>query len=130
MTITEKFEAIAETIENLDTETAVSAWNAYAEANNMPDDMIYSMDDFSELVTGEAWNVACMVAYGHFNPQDDYFWFNGYGNLCSSDFPDMDSNSPYCGRDMTDYIQDNWDALGIDEIEEIMSADEDDEDEE
>ena len=51
---------------------------------------LYDVDVFDELM-GEyvrsegAWQFACRVAFGRFNPSpfSDYFGFDGYGNLVS-----------------------------------------------
>lgn len=51
---------------------------------------LYDVDMFDELM-GEyvrsegAWQLACRVAFGKFNPSplSDYFGFDGYGNLVS-----------------------------------------------
>lgn len=70
------------------------------------DDRYYSMDELSELYFGtdaiellqraffghdaDTWHTdeRGNKIYGAFNPNRDYFTFNGYGNLVSSDFKD------------------------------------------
>lgn len=46
------------------------------------DDIPYLMDDFNELHNGvEPWEVARRIHFGEFNPTDEYWKYNGYGNL-------------------------------------------------
>lgn len=55
------------------------------DVKNDPDDYIYY--DLEEMLYGlSATEIAYKVFYsGNFNPNDDYFKFNGYGNLESLD---------------------------------------------
>lgn len=68
------------------------------------DDRYYSMDEIDDLYSGqsateilirafygydsETWSTSAHgeKEYGPFNPNRDYFSFNGYGNLVSSDY--------------------------------------------
>lgn len=53
------------------------------------DDRYYSMCDFDELMSNTCpTDLANMIYFGDFNPNHDYFRFNGYGNLESSDYKD------------------------------------------
>ena len=57
-------------------------WNEWCEEQHYYDDVIYSMDEFDDLLSSkEVIEVARMVAYGDFNPMEPYFGFDGYGNL-------------------------------------------------
>ena len=82
-------------IEDLD------SYNGY-----LGDDRIYSMDELDELYNGqepteilrrafygydaETWHADSHgeKEYGPFNPNRDYFTFNGYGNFVSMDYKD------------------------------------------
>ena len=84
-----------ECIEELD------SYNGY-----LGDDRYYSMDELNELYSGvdpieilqrayfgkdnDTWHTDASgnKIYGEFNPNRDYFTFNGYGNLVSSDYKD------------------------------------------
>lgn len=84
-----------ECIEELD------SYNGY-----LGDDRYYSMDEFNELYNGvdpieilqrayfgrdnDTWHTDASgnKIYGEFNPNREYFTFNGYGNLVSSDYKD------------------------------------------
>lgn len=79
----------------------LDSYNGY-----LGDDHYYSMDELDELYSGqdateilrrafyghdaETWNTDSHgeKEYGPFNPNRDYFTFNGYGNLVSADYKD------------------------------------------
>lgn len=62
----------------------VCAHNEYCDNNNDPDNHIYFMEEFEEILANvEKFDLLRMAFYGDFNPNDDYFAFNGYGNLIS-----------------------------------------------
>lgn len=48
--------------------------------------------------------------YGKFNPNRDYFYFNGYGNLVSTDYKDY---SDYLDLDYVQDIVDNYGHLNM-----------------
>lgn len=84
-----------EAIEELD------AYNGF-----LGDDRYYSMDELDEIYSGtsatellnrayfgydaETWHTDSHgdKEYGAFNPNRDYFYYNGYGNLVSADYKD------------------------------------------
>lgn len=125
MTLEEK---VMEAIENLSSDEAVSLWNEYCSEDGRMDDYIYSMNEFDEIMGDMTpLDVARTCFYGDFCPADDYFWFNGYANLESSDFPSIDDKSPFYAKALATWIIKNENALYCDEIQEIL--DEDDEEE-
>lgn len=80
---------------------------------------IYSMEDFDELLDGtKPMDLANKIYYGSFMPNQDYFRFNAYENLESSDtcydWFDFDA--------IADYIFDHKDTETFtDEIEEVTA---------
>lgn len=73
--------------------------NEYLIENN-PDDALYAMDEMDELYNASAYEAVQRAFYGYdynrfdngerneresFNPNRDWFGFNGYGNLVSVD---------------------------------------------
>jgi len=62
-------------------------------SENNPDKCLYSMDEFDELMNGSVeengalW-LAQRLFFGDFNPNHDWFYFNGYGNLESTEWAD------------------------------------------
>lgn len=113
------------------------------------DDRYYAMEELPELYNGvdpievltrayfgydaETWNTDAhgQKEYGAFNPMRDYFRFNGYGNLVSSDYKDYsDHIDSYAVEDMANnrnYIDsiDNESDLSalFDELEQIENGD-------
>lgn len=79
----------------------LDAWNGY-----LGDNRYYSMDDLNEFYSNveplellqrayfgrddDNWHTdgAGNKIYGEFNPNREYFYYNGYGNLVSSNYKD------------------------------------------
>ena len=67
-----------EKIENL--LEMVQEINAYN--GSMENLELYEMDSFDEIMNGfEPMDIALKIHFGEFNPNDEYFRFNGYANL-------------------------------------------------
>ena len=50
----------------------------------------YDVDEFDELLSGRTpMEIARMIFYGDFNPNNEYFRFNAYGDLESADWHDV-----------------------------------------
>ena len=118
-----RYEKIKTALDEMSTAELINIHNEYCDAANYPDNHIYNMDDFDEIMSGQTpWEIARCAYYGDFCPTHNYFWFNGYANLCSADFePDIIST-----EDIAQYIDDNDDDLGDDDIAEILENEEDD----
>lgn len=103
----------------------LDSYNGY-----LGDDRYYSMDELNELYSGvepdeilrrafygydeETWTTDAHGerTYGAFNPNRDYFRFNGYGNLVSADYKDYSAHiDAYAVEEMAESR--NW----IDKIE-------------
>lgn len=130
-----------EVIEELD------SWNGY-----LNDDRWYDMDELGELLSGkDIIDVLNMAYFGRdddnwhtdshgekqydsFNPNRDYFSFNGYGNLVSSNYKDY---SGYLDEYFIEALEDNRRHIyAIDEdinlsilFDDLEEADEDSEEE-
>lgn len=118
----------------------LDSYNGY-----LGDDRYYSMEDLNDLYSGqEPQEILSRAFYGFdanswhtdssgnkiyeaFNPNRDYFYFNGYGNLVSSDYKDYsDKLDEYAIEEMSENRSDinsieNDDTLAglFDELEEI-----------
>ena len=90
------------------------------------DNWIYSMDEFDDLISESAYDAIRMAFYGErfnfkhdsFNPNDEYFTFNGYGNLVS--IPDYYLQE-YCDQfkdELLEYVNDN--DIYLDGVEPII----------
>lgn len=119
---TDIFSRVREYLEDLDVDSLVEIHN-HVEDETAGESRVYPMWEAADVLRDfEPMQVASMVYYGDFCPARDYFWFNGYGNLESSDFlPDVVFTS-----DLARYIVDEGDDCGNDEIREILDEDDDD----
>ena len=87
-TYDEKVEAIKNIIENMDESDAVALHNEYCYETNDYDDEIIEMERFDETCEGMTPSeIARSIVYGDFNPNHDYFHYDGYGNFESTDYP-------------------------------------------
>lgn len=122
-------------IEDLD------SYNGY-----LGDDRIYSMDELSELYSGtdpiellnrayfgydaETWHTDSHgeKEYGPFNPNRDYFTFNGYGNLVSMDYKDYsDHMDEYAVESMAKHRNYIYEIDNDPDLRELFDALEEDE---
>lgn len=116
----------------------LDSYNGY-----LGDDRYYPMDELDEFYHGsdpleilrrayyghddDAWHTDASgnKIYGEFNPNREYFYFNGYGNLVSSDYKDYtDKLDTYAIEDMSenrhwiDSIEDDEELTALfDELE-------------
>ena len=122
MTEEQKIEAIENILNNLSDNEIVDVNNRYQDEVN-GDNYIYSMDDFDELMGGKTpSDIANMVSYGDYNPFHMWFYFNGYGNIKSTDFPDTADGWYAC--DIATYMVENDEDFDIDEVRAILEEDE------
>ena len=74
-------------LEYMDEDNLLYAWRIRCDELGYPDDVIDSMNDFDELMNGwKPLDFAFRVHFGDFNPHHDFFKFNGYANLESSNY--------------------------------------------
>lgn len=118
-------DAFNEIIEELDN------YNGY-----LGDDRYYLMDELPELLSGydaisllnrayfgrddESWHTDANgnKIYNSFNPNRKFFYFNGYGNLCSADFKDY---SDHLDNYFVDDLLENYQYLYyVDDYEELI----------
>lgn len=106
MTMTRE-EAIRNYVENLigdDLAYLLQHMNAY---DGCFDDAIYyDMDEFDEFLSNHTpMEIAQMIFYGgEFNPNDEYFRFNGYGNLESVNWGDVVAEAEDLVDDIIDHL--------------------------
>lgn len=126
MTQEAKQRAIEEILDNLADHEIVDVNNAYQECVN-GDKYIYSTDEFDELMDGKTPSeIANKVAFGDYAPYHMWFWFNGYGNVVSSNYPDRADG--WFASEISEYAVEYDEDFGIRDIREIL--DEEDEAEE
>ncbi len=108
----------------------LDAYNGY-----LGDDRYYSMDELDELYSGQdASEILRRAFYGYdedaystdssgnrehgpFNPNRDYFRFNGYGNLVSADYKDYSAQLDHYAVEAM--LEDLTEIDTIDDIDEL-----------
>lgn len=81
-------ETIKNVLDELPENDLIDVYREYLVANDYYDDEFWSMDEFDELMQGmDPWDIASACFYGDFCPAHNYFKFNAYGNLESTDYP-------------------------------------------
>lgn len=139
-------EAIRMFVEGLDGEDLVnllSYINSYDGAFN--DEEWFTMDMFDDFMSGKTpLEIATDVMLGDFNPNDDYFRWDGCGNLESGDCGDIYDSAldirddmiyhliaSYSGdtpwRELDNMVKSNDDAIFDENYEEVFDGEEDDE---
>ena len=119
----EKRKKLVDYINGMGIEEKIALHNSYCDAANCMDDCIYTMDEMEEILDGvDKWELARMVQFGDFDCTNDFWGFNGYGNLVSYNAWEL----PVYAEDIADYILSEEDSLGNDEIKEILDGEDND----
>ena len=119
----DKIQAIIDIIKtNWSTDEIVDAWNLRCDENNYMDDRIEYMDTFDELFCGlKPSEIAEKVYKRDFCTGDDFFAFNGYGNLES--FSDVEDYSHFSYEELAEYLAENGDSLTTDiDTDELLES--------
>lgn len=123
----EKYEKQKKAFYDLYDDEKITLLNEYLGNVNYTDNMVYSMDDIDEVLYGiTPGEIIQLALYGgrfnfkqdSFNPNDEYFSFDGYGNLVSISGYEL---RYYCDL----YLDDMIDAGALEHL-----IDDDDEEEE
>ena len=126
-TYDEKIKAIKNIIEDMDDSDAVALHNEWCYETNNYDDEIIEMERFDEICEGMTpIEIANHIFYGDFNPNHEYFHYDGYGNFESTDYPTDWIYSGDIARDVVDREK----SFGNNEIQEEIDSWNEDEDEE
>ena len=71
----------------------------------------YEMELFDEFMDGfTPSEISRMIHYGDFNPNNEYFRFNAYGNLESLDWCDVVAEAEDLVDDILDHLVNNYDG--------------------
>lgn len=71
----------------------------------------YDMDSFDEFMSNYTPSeIARMIHFGEFNPNDDYFRFDGYGNLESLDWQEISDEAESLESDIIDCLVNYYDG--------------------
>lgn len=99
-----RYEKILEVVNNMSDSDLLQVYNNICDEQFYSDDMIYSMDELNELLSGwDPFDIARAIYYGDCCPQHDYFKFNGYGNIESTDFLDSWIDKKEIARHIDEY---------------------------
>lgn len=127
MTKMDKEQAIRNYVESMDAEglrTLVNDINAWD--GSLDNLQYYTMDEFDELMTGYTpMEIAQLVSYGDFSPCDEYYGFDGYGNLKSYSDYELDKEIDMYKDDIVDCLMSFDGSLYDDTLQGIVNADED-----
>lgn len=87
----------------------------------------YDMNELDEFLSGRTpLEIAQMIFFGDFNPNDDYFRFNGHGDLESADWQDIVSDAEDLVDDIIDHLIHCYDGdTPWPDLDDLMDADED-----
>ena len=83
--------------------------NAYD--GSFEESIYYDMDLFDEFMANcTPSEIARMIYFGEFNPNDDYFRFDGYGNLESLDWQAVSAVAEDLVDDILDHLVNDYDG--------------------
>lgn len=87
----------------------------------------YDMDEFDEFLSGRTpMEIAQMIFFGDFNPNNDYFRFNVYGNLESADWPDVVAEAEDLESDIINHLVHYYSGdTPWPDLDDLVDADED-----
>ena len=110
----DKIQAIINIIkDNWSTDELVNAWNLRCEKKGDMDEFIENMSFFDEMFQHlSPLEIIDKVKGCNFCTGDDYFAFNGYGNLES--FSCVEDYSRFSYEELAEYLADNGDSLTAD----------------
>ena len=100
-------EAIRTYVENLSKGELVELLQYMNGYDGCFDDCVYyDMDEFDEFMSNcSPMQIAQMIYFGgDFNPNDEYFRFNGYGNLESAHWDDVEDEAEDLVDDIIDHL--------------------------
>ena len=119
----DKIQAIIDIIKtNWSTDELVNAWNLRCEKKEYMDEFIENMSSFDEMFQNlSPLEIIDKVRGCNFCTGDDYFAFNGYGNLES--FSYAEDYSCFSYEELAEYLVDNGDSLTTNvDTDELLEA--------
>lgn len=126
MTRKEAIENFVRDLSDDDLVTVIHYINGYDGA--FEESEYYPMDEFDELM---AWKsplaIIRAVDYGDFNPNDDYFKFDAYGNVYSGEWDDVVSEAEYIIDDIIYHLTEDYNGsdTGFDILDDLVLAEPD-----
>ena len=91
------------------------------------DAIYYDMDEFDDFMSNYTpMEIAQMIYFGEFNPNDYYFHFNGYGNLESANWHDVVVDAEDLKDDIIDHLVNSYSGdTPWPDLDYIVDSDED-----
>lgn len=105
-----------------DVEQKIEIHNIYSRENNCDNEIFYNDEDFFGMFfEGKPMEAVRSICFGKYNYNDNYVWFNGYGNLVSSDYED---EMPLADEEeMAEWFIENYDEIEhIEEMQDFYNA--------
>ena len=127
MTLKDK---IIEVLEELSTDELLSLCKEiYSYDGSLDQFNIYNMDEFDEMLSGKTpTEIVNSIRYGGFASTDEYFRFNGYGNIESLSYADIEEELDSYLGEIADCIENgNYYNMLPDSIKAIIDEEEDEE---
>ena len=128
MTMTKK-EAIRNYVKQLNGDDLVGLLQCMSAYDGCFDDAsYYDMDAFDELMSNYSpMQIAQMIYFGDdFNPNDDFFRFNVYGNLESADWDDVVAEAEDLKDDIADHLVNSYKGdTPWRDLDDLVAADDD-----
>lgn len=121
-----RYERILEVLQGLGEDETVEMWNEYVERNNY-EDRIYYMSEVDEVVFCYRKMTLGEVQWlydNDFNPEDEYFTYDGYDIDTFSDIYEIADDST-----LADYIDENEEDFGNSDLMDIFEEDEEEDEE-
>ena len=113
------YNKLTKLLEEMSASELITIHNEYCDEVNGWDNHIYEMDDLNDVLCDtKPDEVARLIFYGDFNPNHEYFVFNGYGNLES--FNEWQVNEYVFISDIVRHIIERDDDLYNDEIRSLL----------
>ena len=91
------------------------------------DCVYYDMAEFDEFMSKYSpMEIAQLIWFGEFNPNYDYFRFNGYGNLESANWRDIEAEADDLKEDIIDHLVNYYSGdTPWSDLDDIVDADDD-----
>lgn len=91
------------------------------------DTVYYDMDEFDDFMSDcTPMEIARMIFFGEFNPNDDFFRFNGYGNLESANGDDVVAEAEDLKDDIVDHLVNSYSGdTPWPDLDDLVYADDD-----
>lgn len=99
-------------------ETQKAIFNQYCESNGYNDDIVVDMEELEYYLPVNPMDIVRMIEGSNFDSSDNYFSFDGYGNIYSYNY--IQDNQAFCLIDIVGWLVDSGNRTGVEEIDEIL----------